>query len=137
MNSKLCDFVDRLQSGNFTFKSCSFDEIYLDSFNSQDFIYADPPYLITCASYNEQNGWNEELEKELYRYLDEASNRGIRFALSNVLSSKGKVNEILQKWLDDNKRRYKVIHLDYSYSNSNYHKINRTAESDEILVINY
>lgn len=137
MKTKLCNFVDRLQSGNFSFMNCSFDEVSFDNMSPQDFIYADPPYLITCASYNEQNGWNEEHEKELYRYLDKASNNGIKFALSNVLSSKGNVNEILKKWLEDNKHRYKVVHLDYSYSNSNYHKKDRTSESDEILVINY
>lgn len=137
MKAKLSDFVDRLHSGNFVFKCSDFRQINLDELSANDFIYADPPYLITCASYNEQNGWNELCERSLYQYLDAASDKGIRFALSNVLSSKGKTNEILTKWLEENKHRYKVIHLDYSYSNSNYHKKDRTTESDEILVVNY
>ena len=110
-------------------------KIDVEQFGEDDFIYADPPYLITCATYNEQDGWNETLEEALYDYLDNANKHNIRFALSNVLSSEGKNNEILLSWINRNK--YKVIHLNYDYSNSNYHKKDRDTGSDEILVINY
>ena len=30
----------------------------------------DPPYLITCATYNEQNDWTEQDERDLLAYLD-------------------------------------------------------------------
>ena len=54
------------------------------------FVYADPPYLITCATYNEQGGWTEKDEYDLLAFLDNLSKNRIKFALSNVLSSKGK-----------------------------------------------
>lgn len=135
MKLKLSKFVDRIKSGNYKFSCKDFRKIDIDSFEKEDFIYADPPYLITCASYNEQNGWTEKDEKDLYSYLDRVNSKGIRFALSNVLSSEGKTNQILLDWLSKNK--YKVIHLNYGYSNSNYHKKDRKTGSDEVLIINY
>lgn len=135
MNLKLSKFVNRIKSGNYKFSCKDFREIDIDSLGKDDFIYADPPYFITCASYNEQNGWTEKDERDLYSYLDMAHSKKIRFALSNVLSSEGKTNHILLDWLSKNS--YKVIHLDYGYSNSNYHKKDRKTGSDEVLIINY
>ncbi len=135
MERKLSKFVDRLKSGNYSFLCKDFREIDLDKLNADDFIYADPPYFITCATYNEQNAWTEDDEKALYNYLDAANNRGIRFALSNVIRSEGKTNQILAEWL--NRNNYKTIHLEYGYSNSNYQKKDRQTGSDEVLIINY
>lgn len=97
------------------------------------FVYADPPYLITCATYNEKS-WNEEEENRLLSYLDELTKAGIRFALSNVLSTDNKKNLVLQSWL--NERNYICHHLDFSYKNSNYHK-KTIAKTDEVLITNY
>mgnify|MGYP002802922542 FL=1 len=93
--------------------------------------------MITCATYNEQNGWNETLEKELLAYLDNLNERGIRFALSNVLHSKGKENKILLDWIDRNIGRYRVIYLDFNYANSNYQTKDKTSKAEEVLIVNY
>ena len=95
----------------------------------------DPPYLITCATYNEQDGWNEQDEYDLLAYLEEVDKKGIRFALSNVLESKGKKNEILADWIEKHKK-FKAISLDYDYKNSNYHT-KREGVTKEVLVVNY
>ncbi|OQA49944.1 MAG: Modification methylase FokI [Firmicutes bacterium ADurb.Bin300] len=137
MEQKLSKFIDRLKSGDFTFTSKDFKEFDLDSLDENSFIYADPPYLITCATYNEQNGWNEQAEKDLLSFLDKANEKGIRFALSNVLRSKGKENHILLGWLDHNKDKYKAVNLDYSYANSNYQTKDKTASAEEVLIVNY
>ena len=137
MEQKLSKFIDRLKSGDFTFTSKDFRNYDLDSLGENSFIYADPPYLITCATYNEQGGWNEQTEKDLLAFLDKANEKGIRFALSNVLRSKGKENKFLLDWLDNNKRKYKALKLDYNYANSNYHTKDRSSEAEEVLIINY
>ena len=103
-----------------------------DVYKSQD-----PPYLITCATYNEQGGWGEGEERDLLEFLDRLDMQGISFALSNVLRSKGKENSILLKWLRENQGRYRVIDLDYSYSNSNYHTKDRLSGAEEVLIVNY
>ena len=136
MQSKLSAFIDRLQEMDCEFSNADFRQINIDQLEERDFVYADPPYLITCATYNEQGGWNEELERALYQYLDDLHAHHIRFALSNVLSSKGRVNTILQEWLAQN-AQYNCLHLNYNYSNSSYHTTDRTTGSDEVLIINY
>lgn len=137
MREKLSCFIDRLKSGDYTFESFDFRALPNQDWNEKTFVYADPPYLITCATYNEQDGWNETLEKELLAYLDELHRRGIRFALSNVLRSKGKENKILMDWVNGNLDKYHIIYLDYTYSNSNYQTKDRTSQTDEVLIVNY
>lgn len=135
LRDKLYDFLDKLQSIDCEFCSQSFETIDTNMLSKDDFIYVDPPYLISNATYN--NIWNEDLEKSLYNYLDNIHSQGLRFALSNVLTNNDKENIILKTWLDNNSHKYKTIHLDYSYANSNYHRKNKNDKSDEILVINY
>ena len=135
MQSKLSDFIDRLQRQDCRFTCVSFTDFDVSALTNRDFVYVDPPYLITCATYNEQDGWNEDHEKELLHFLDELNSKGIRFALSNVLRSKGKENTILIEWLSN--KKYKTHHLDYGYSNSNYQTKNKQTKSEEVLITNY
>ncbi len=134
MQDKLEHFLDRIKSGDYKFTNHDFRIVNLDEHTDKSFFYADPPYLITCASYNEQNGWTEKDEQDLLSYLEELDRRGIRFALSNVLESKGK-NVILDDWIKKHKK-FKAIGLDYDYSNSNYHT-KREGITKEVLVVNY
>ena len=53
------------------------------------------------------------------------------------MKSKGKKNKILMEWAKENKGRYRVIHLDYNYANSNYQTRNRSTDADEVLIVNY
>ena len=135
MKSKLCAFVDRLQERNYTFSCVDFRKFDTSALTESSLVYCDPPYLIACATYNEQDGWSEQCERDLLMFLDGLNERCIRFALSNVLSSKGKKNEVLSEWLT--RRNYRTIHLDYSYSNSNYQTKNKTEITDEVLIVNY
>ena len=137
MANKLSDFIDRIQTQNCKFTCQDFREFDVSQLNSDDFVYVDPPYLITCATYNEQGGWNEESERDLLAFLDKLSEKNIRFALSNVLRSKGKENLILIEWLNKNSNKYRVIPLNYSYSNSNYQTKDKSSASEEVLIINY
>lgn len=106
-----------------------------DDFFDQSFVYADPPYLITTASYNEQGGWNEECEFGLYDLLDRLNRRNIKFALSNVIENKGVKNQILNNWINNN--NYLVHYLDKNYNNSNYQIKDRSKKTIEVLVTNY
>jgi adenine-specific DNA-methyltransferase len=135
MRSKLSAFIDRLQEGNYRFIRKDFREVDTTELTEDSLVYCDPPYLISCATYNEQDGWNEQSERDLQTLLDGLNERHIRFALSNALTSKGKTNTILTEWLG--RRDYRVIHLNYSYSNSNYHTKNKTDTADEVLIVNH
>ena len=99
------------------------------------FVYCDPPYLITTATYNEKDGWTKQDEQDLLAILDELTERGIRFALSNVLQHEGKQNVLLQEWV--NQHNYVVHDLFMDYHYSNYQKKSKKAESQEVLITNY
>lgn len=135
MEKKLKEFINHIKRLNCQFTSVDFLDFHYDELKPDDFVYADPPYLITCATYNEGNGWTDNMELSLYDILSQLHNRGVRFALSNVLSSKGKQNCILYQWLSDNPHLI-CHHLNKSYNNSNYHR-NKDFESDEVLITNY
>lgn len=134
MQIKLDGFINRIKSGDYKFTCRDFENI---SLNKNSFVYVDPPYLITCATYNEKGGWNDEEENRLLKFLDRINQNNIKFALSNVLESKGKKNEILYNWIKKNHNTYKVINLNYNYSNSNYHIKNKSNITKEVLIINY
>ena len=137
MQKKLAAFIDRLQTRDCLFSWEDFRSFDISALTPADFVYIDPPYLITCATYNERDGWNEERERELLAFMDRLHERRIRFALSNVLRSKGRENRLLLEWLEANASQYRVIRLEYSYANSNYHTRDKTPNSEEVLVVNY
>ncbi|WP_310602476.1 Dam family site-specific DNA-(adenine-N6)-methyltransferase [Anaerosporobacter sp.] len=135
MRRNLYLFVDRLQSMNVSFSSKDFSKVSLRNLSEGDFIYCDPPYYITTGTYNDGNrgfkDWKEEQERGLYKYLDKADKKGVKFALSNVMEHKGRHNDILESW----SKKYNVIDLNFDYSNASYN----TAKggSREVLVTNY
>ena len=121
------------------FSATDFLEYDYSVLKEGDFLYADPPYLLACGSYNDGKrgfrGWGEKDERALYDILDGLSRRGVRFALSNVIEHKGNRNLILAEWKRRN--RYHMHHIKFNYDNCNYHAQNRDNKTDEILVTNY
>lgn len=130
LKKKFQAFVERLQSLDLTVHNLDFYDVPL---TTDSFVYADPPYLISTASYNEQDGWVEADEYRLLYFLDYLDSQGLRFALSNVLEHHGQENQILKKWSDN----YNVNFLNMTYSNASYHKKDRTSQSVEVLITNY
>ena len=127
-------YIDKLNNINISFTNEDFRNLKTDNLNSNDFVYCDPPYLVTCASYNESDGWNIDCEKDLLNLLDSLNNKGIKFALSNVLENKGKSNDILKEW----SKKYNTYHLNNTYGNCNYHAKDKSKNStDEVLITNY
>lgn len=140
MKRNLISFLNRLRNKNAIFCCNNFDTFNFENLSESDFVYCDPPYLITTGTYNDGKrgftGWNENEEHKLLSVLTDINSKNIKFALSNVLIHKGKVNNVLQKWIIDND--YFVTHLNINYSNSNYHTIDRGKEAtDEVLITNY
>lgn len=127
------DFVKKIKNKNIFFENNDFRNINYKEITSDDFVYVDPPYLITTATYNEQKGWTEQDEKDLLSILDLLNDNGIRFALSNVLESKGEKNQILIEW----SKKYNVYKLNYTYNNANYQKKNKCKKNVEVLITNY
>lgn len=127
----LVKFVSRIRNVEFTSKS--FQDFDYSVLSEGDFIYADPPYLISWATYNE--GWSEKEEYELYAVLSDLDKKGIKFALSNVSEHKGQTNDILLKWVSDN--GYHLYDIDFNYDNCSYHGLNTDKPTREVLITNY
>lgn len=133
MKNNLINFHRQIKEKDIVFLNKDFRQLKVDKLGINDFVYCDPPYLITCATYNEKDGWNQKCEEDLLNLLDELNTKKIKFALSNVLYSKGKTNDLLIEW----SKKYNVHHLDYTYQNCNYHTKDKTNKSDEVLITNY
>jgi DNA adenine methylase Dam len=134
LEKRFVKFGNKLKDINIKFTNNNYKTLDINKLNKNDFIYCDPPYLISCASYNENNGWNEEKDNLLLHILDKINKNNVKFALSNVLESKGKSNDILKDW----SKKYNIYHLNNTYSNCNYHTKNKSKNSsDEVLITNY
>lgn len=135
MKNNLLNFKETLSSKNILFMSKDFESFDLDVFKHDDLIYCDPPYLITTGSYNDGNrgfkDWNEKSELALLSFLDKLNERGIKFALSNVIEHKGKSNLLLKEWIGDKT----VYNIKSSYSSSSYNTSKK--ESKEVLICNF
>ncbi len=138
MRSKLLLFSEELKRKDISFHSKDFREFgkfIINNLTNEAFVYCDPPYLITKASYNENGGWTENDEMDLLLFLDELHNDGFKFSLSNVLNSKNSENIILKNWIKE--RNYKCHYLNMNYSNSNYQRKQKNSRSQEVLITNY
>jgi DNA adenine methylase len=140
MKYNLINFIVKLQKNDNEFLNNSFENFNFSQLTKNDFVYCDPPYLITTGSYNDGKrgfkDWTEKEEIELLNILDNLNSQNIKFALSNVIQHKGKENILLKNWLK--KRDYKINFIDKNYSNSNYQtKIRDKNASIEVLITNY
>lgn len=139
IKTNLIMFKRKLNYVDASFTKYDFNDFDFKNLNSKDFVYCDPPYLITTGSYNDGKrgfkGWTPKEELELLSRLDLLNKRGIKFALSNVIDHKGLVNEYLVNWIDNNKSSLMVNYLNFNYKNSNYQTSNK--KSTEVLITNY
>lgn len=136
LRERLIKFVERLQMRDISFSSQFFDRFLLSqNFKADDFVYLDPPYLITTGNYNDGNrgfkDWTNDEENRLYEVLEHLDKNGVKWALSNVIEHKGKQNPLLLEF----SQHYNLHHLNHSYANSS-HNTNRSS-SKEILLTNY
>lgn len=135
MRQNLIEFHEKIK--NIKFDSKNFKDYDVSGLKEGDFVYADPPYLISCGSYNDGKrgfeGWTNSDDIDLFHLLDKLDKQGVKFALSNVSEHKGKKNDELIKW----KEKYNTHNIKMNYNNSNYHSSGKKYITKEILVTNY
>lgn len=131
MRENFCLFINKLHESNVKFTNQDFIEFDYSNLSKNDFVYCDPPYFNSIATYNENGGWKQDNETNLLNLLDSLNDRNIRFALSNNLTT----NPDLLKWATTN--GYSVHSLNFSYYNCNYQKKNKNVKDEEVLITNY
>ena len=134
LKSRFVKFIDRLNNINIEFLNKDFRYLEPKELNDKDFVYFDPPYLVTCAAYNEKDGWNQQNDIDLMNLCDRLNDNNVKFAISNVFENKGKSNDMLKEWSN----KYNVYHLNNTYANCNYHTKDKSKNNtDEVLITNY
>ncbi|MCC7574982.1 Dam family site-specific DNA-(adenine-N6)-methyltransferase [Candidatus Woesearchaeota archaeon] len=137
MERNLRSFVSKLDNIDATFVDGLFTDLEISNLTENDFVYLDPPYLITTGNYNDGNrgfvNWNEEQENAMYDLLRKLTGQGVRWALSNVIEHKGRSNEYLKSFIKNS--NVDVNYLDYNYDNSSHNTVG--SGSIEVLVTNY
>jgi len=128
LEQKFVTFVNHINKKNIKFISKDFVTLPISIIKKDDFVYADPPYSATIASYNENGGWNKNSDLELFEFLDKLNSGGIKFAMSNILRT---------EWLIDWSSKYNVHKLNYNYKNCNYQKKDKSGSEQEVLITNY
>lgn len=118
-----------------TFISKDFRELEYDSLDKDSFVYLDPPYSLSRGVYQDGKrgfkGWYKQDDLDLFKICDTLDSKGIKFAMSNVFSSKGATNEELVSWAT----KYNVTHLNMNY-NLGARKI-LNCKDDEVLIRNF
>lgn len=136
LRDKLITYIETLKTKQIEFKNLDFaqylQELYKNA-HSDSLVYCDCPYLITDDTYSRtpELKWTDEHEDTLYELLDKLHDKGIKFALSNVIEHNGVTNIKLDRF----RQNYRTINLDMTYDNCNYQKKN--LKSKEVLIINF
>lgn len=136
IRANLVRFCEALKAKRLTLSTLDFEaalDTHLPTDATKTLVYADPPYLISTATYNESGGWTETEEKRLHGALDKIHARGGRFVLSNLMSNGDRENTLLREWA----KAYRVRQLDYTYFSCSYHKKATNKRGEEVLVTNW
>lgn len=129
---KLISFSRRIKELKVRFYCSDYTDIFHYVNDGHTFIYLDPPYMLTNGSYNDGKrgfkGWDASQEFALFDFLDRLDDEESRFMLSYVLEHKGKINQNLLNWTQNN--NYHIIELGDILGISG-------SRRKEILVVNY
>lgn len=125
----LLNYFELIKKKNTRFYNLDFSKFLQGiDFIEDDFIYLDPPYLITFSEYNKL--WNEETEKRLLDILEWLDSQNVKFAISNVSHYKGKINHQFLEW----SKKYNSFDIKSNYIS--YHD-NSNKVFKEVLITNF
>ena len=125
----LYDYFEFVSNNEIMLISQDFKAFFKEmKYEEDDFVYFDPPYLITASEYNKL--WNEKAESDLLKFIDNLNRHKVKFALSNVTHYNGSRNDLLVGWM----KKYNVHNIKSNYIN--YHN-NTHKEIKEVLITNY
>lgn len=126
-------YLEFSRTNNIEYSSLSYDEFLRELINKgkvskDDFVYFDPPYLLTNSEYNKM--WSTKNEIELYQLIDHLADSNIRFGLSNLLIRRGEKNELLSEWM----KKYYVYEIKSNYIS--YYDNSIETSNKEVYVTN-
>lgn len=123
------DSIKILKSLDLKLTNKSFVDLDFTKLSTKDFIYLDPPYLITGALYNKT--WSTDLENSLLTLLQKLLETDVKFGLSNVTHHNEDTNNLLIAFIESNKQNLSVNNIKTVYTLSRAKTI-----STEVYVTN-
>ncbi len=121
--SALENYFDFVKTKELEFSNLDFGDFLRNfEFKKDDFVYCDPPYLISNSEYNKF--WGEKEEKRLYDVLEILDQNGVLWGVSNLLFHKGKTNLILQKFMV----KYQNYRIKSNYISFNDNSVKNSVE---------
>ncbi|RAX58895.1 DNA adenine methylase [Helicobacter monodelphidis] len=125
----LQNYIEFMRNNNIIFFNLDYIH-FLNSIEIQqdDFLYFDPPYLISGSEYNKL--WGELLEIQLYQTLQDLDSKGVRWGITNLLHHKGKINHFLQDFM----KNYSTHYIKSNYISFNDNTIKK--DSTEVYITN-
>ena len=126
----LINYLNFRKNNEIIFKNTDYQKFLNDiEFKEKDYVFLDPPYLISMSEYNKL--WDDKKEVELCKILDNLDKKGIKFGITNLIYHKGKENETFNNW----SKKYNVYDIDSNYISFNDNTIKK--DSKEVFVTNY
>lgn len=110
-----------------------FRDIDYSILKENDFVYFDPPYLLSNAEYNKN--WTKKEELDLYNICESLTKRNVKWAMSNMLVNNNQPHIQLKEWCEKN--NYKIHYLDSKYTGWIQRKKNSYNTTQEVLITNY
>lgn len=124
-----CNFF---RKDNVHIMNYDFRKINVNKLGKDDFVYLDPPYFNTTATYNENNSWTIKDEEDLYMLCENLKKHGVKFGLSNVFMNKNKENTKLIEW------SYKNNFNVYTFDKFTYMACGKgNSKAKEVFITNY
>lgn len=109
-----------------------YDFMSVKTADENDFVYLDPPYFNTTATYNENGGWTEQDELKLFDLCEHLNSIGVKFGMSNVFENKGIKNQTLIDWCEKNNLKV------YTFDKFTYMACGKgNSNAKEVFITNY
>jgi site-specific DNA-adenine methylase len=129
---RIIDAIDLVaEIKNITATQESF-EVAMDKAQPGDFVFIDPPYSGTDATYN--SIWSDKQDELMYARMTDMTSRGVNWMMTNVIENRGKRNENLCAYIKANPN-LRQVETGVDYSNSSHRK--SSSKSKEIILVNY
>ncbi len=126
----LKNYSEFIGDKEFNYYNMDYKSFIINSeFKDNDYVYLDPPYLISNSEYNKM--WSQDKEIELYEIIDELDRNNVYFGLSNITSHKGNENLILKEWMN----KYKVYEIESNYISRFDNTVKKNSK--EVFITNY
>lgn len=124
--------TDFFSKNNVHISNNDFRKLNISKLNKNDFVYLDPPYFNTTATYNENGGWTNKDDEDLFKSCELLHSKNIKWGMSNVFKCKDKINQHLIDWCNDN--NWKV----YTFDKFTYMACGKgNSNAEEVFITNY